>query len=201
MSTFFDITVFVIALIFASLGAKDGLIKEIFRFGALFCGFFAGFCYYQDLGTHLKGVSSNPQVVSITAFIIIFLIVAALVLIAGFFIQKLIKFALMGWVDRLFGIAFGLLKAALITWVVCLNISLLPEKRVEEGFGNSFVFKTYKKLPPSFSIEGIENTKSKIRRTAAASTEKMHEANDYIETLINTLEKDKQEASENRQKK
>ncbi|MDR2728712.1 MAG: CvpA family protein, partial [Chitinispirillales bacterium] len=72
MSTFFDITILVIVLIFAVMGVKDGLVREIFRFGALLGGFFAGFCYYQDLGVHLKAVSSNPKAVSFTAFIIIF---------------------------------------------------------------------------------------------------------------------------------
>lgn len=200
MSTFFDVTILIVALIFAVMGVKDGLIREVFRFGALLGGFFAGFCYYQDLAVHLKAVSSNPKAVSITAFIIIFLVVAVLILILGFIVRKLINFAFLGVVDRILGLALGLLKAALITWVVCLNISLMPEKKLEEGFGKSVVYKTYKGLPAFFSIDGIENTKNKIRRTAAAGTEKIHEAGDYIETLINTLEKDEQEASKNRQK-
>ena len=201
MSTFFDVIILVVFLVFTIMGAKDGLVREIFRFGALLGGFFAAFCYYQDLGAHLKSVSSNPQIVSITAFIIIFLAVAVVVLILGFIVRKLVNFAFLGGVDRVLGITLGLLKAALITWVVCLNISLLPEKRVEEGFGNSFVYNTYKKLPPFFSIDGIVNTKNKIRRTAAAGAEKIQETNDHIEKLINTLEKDEQEASKHRQKK
>jgi len=190
VSTFFDVTILVVALLFALMGAKDGLIREVFRFGALIGGFFAGFCYYQDLGVHLKALSSNPKVVSVTAFIIIFLVVAVLILVLGFFVRKLVSLAFLGGVDRIFGFALGLLKAALITWVICLNISLLPEKRIEEGFGNSFVFKTYRGLPAFFSIDGIENTKSKIRRTAAAGAEKVHDTSDYIENLIHTFQND-----------
>lgn len=201
MSTFFDIAILAITLVFAVMGVKDGLIREIFRFGALFGGFFAAFCYYQDLGTHLKAVSSNPQAVSVTAFIIIFLFVAVLILVLGYIVRKLVSFAFLGGVDRVLGLILGLLKAALITWVICLNISLLPEKKVEEGFGKSVVYKTYKELPAFFSVNGIVETKNKIRRTAAAGAEKVQEANDYVETLIHTLEKDNEQTSKNREKK
>jgi membrane protein required for colicin V production len=189
LSTLFDLTILIVAIIFAALGAKDGLIREIFRFGALLGGFFAGFCYYPDLQPHLRGVSSNPQAVNFLSFVIIFIAVAVTILILGFIVRKLIKVALLGWADRFMGFAFGLLKAGLITWVVCLTISMLPQKQVKEKFGGSVVYSAYEKLPSFFSLKGIEDIRNKIRSTADAGAEKIQAANSLLETLVNSIDK------------
>ena len=189
MSTLFDLTILVITIIFAVWGAKDGLIREIFRFAALLGGFFAGFCYYPDLQVHLTSASKNPQAVSFLAFVIIFLAVAVTILIIGFIIRKIIKFAFLGWLDSFLGLALGVLKAALITWVICLSISIMPKEAVQKRFGDSVVYKTYRQMPAFFSISGIENTRNKIRGAASVSAEKIQATSGYIETLVNSIDK------------
>ncbi len=54
------------------------------------------------------------------AFIIIFLAVLIGVSIIGFIIHKIVHFASLGWIDRLF--VFGFSIGVCINWVICMLI-------------------------------------------------------------------------------
>ncbi|MFP4164001.1 MAG: CvpA family protein [Chitinispirillaceae bacterium] len=165
MATVFDLFILAIALILAAIGGKNGFIHEIFRLFALLGGFFGSFLYYRDLQGYLEPVSSNQHVTSVLAFILLFVAIALLILGIGLLVKKIAHFTLFGWLDRLLGVILGMLKTAVIAWVVCLSISSFPARKVHQEFGKSYVYRGYQKLPTSLNLSGMEKTRKSIRQT------------------------------------
>lgn len=161
-ASFFDMVIGVLVIVFAIIGAKRGLIGEIFRFAAMLIGFFVAFLYYRDLERMISGFAENRQVVAVTAFLLLFIGVFAIITIAGFLLRKAAKIASLGWADRLCGAIFGLLKVGVIAWAACLSIASVPIQKVQDQFGRSVVYKGYKDMPEFFSLDSMEDIRRSI---------------------------------------
>jgi len=159
---FFDMVIGVIAIVFAILGVKRGLISEVFRFAAVLLGFFAAFLFYRNLQGMMGGFAKNPQVTAVTAFSALFLAVFIVVMVVGLLLRKFTDAVTLGWVDHFCGLIFGLLKVAVIAWAACLSIDSLPIQRIHDEFDRSVVYKGYKAMPKSFSLSAMEDTRRAI---------------------------------------
>jgi len=161
-AAFFDMVIGALAIVFGVLGAKRGLISEIFRFAAFVVGFFVAFLYYRDLQGAMGGFAQNRQVVAVTAFIILFVAVFVIITLAGFLIRKASDAVTLGWVDHICGLIFGLLKVGVIAWAACLSIASLPIQKIQDEFSRSVVYKGYKAMPKSFSLKSMEDMRRSI---------------------------------------
>jgi len=161
-AAFFDMVIGVLAIIFGILGAKRGLLSELFRFAAFVAGFFVAFLYYRDLQGVMGNFAQNKQFVAATAFIILFVAVFILVTVIGYLLRKFTDAVMLGWVDNVCGLIFGLLKVGVIAWAVCLSIASLPVKKIHAEFDRSVVYKGYKAMPKSFSLDAMEDMRRSI---------------------------------------
>ncbi|MDR2693995.1 MAG: CvpA family protein [Chitinispirillales bacterium] len=161
-AAFFDMVIGVLAIVFGVLGAKRGLISEVFRFAAFLAGFFVAFLYYRDLQGVMGGFAQNRQFVALTAFIVLFIAVFILITLTGFLLRKFTDAVTLGWVDHICGLLFGLLKVGVIAWAACLSIASLPIQKIQDEFARSVVYKGYKTMPKSFSLDSMENMRRAI---------------------------------------
>jgi uncharacterized membrane protein required for colicin V production len=152
----------VLAIVFAVLGARRGLISELFRFAAFLVGFFVAFLYYRDLQGMMGGFAKNPQVTAVVAFILLFVVAFVVITIAGYLLTKFTDAVTLGWVDHLCGLLFGLLKVGIIAWAACLSIASLPVQKIQDEFSRSVVYKGYKAMPKSFSLDAMEDMRRSI---------------------------------------
>lgn len=152
----------VIAIVFAVLGAKRGLISELFRFAAFLVGFFVAFLFYRDLQGVMGGFAKNPQVVAVVAFILLFVGVFIVITVAGYLLTKFTDAVTLGWVDHICGMLFGLLKVGIIAWAACLSISSLPIQKIQDEFARSVVYRGYKSMPKSFGLDAMEEMRRSI---------------------------------------
>jgi len=160
-AAFFDMVIGVIALVFGIIGAKRGLIREVFRFAAFLAGFFVAFLYYRDLQGAMGGFK-NQTVAAATAFVTLFVAVFILVTLVGYLLRKFTDAVTLGWVDHVFGLIFGLLKVGIIAWAACLSIASLPVRKIQTEFDRSVVYKGYKAMPKSFSLDAMEDMRRSI---------------------------------------
>jgi len=151
----------VIALVFGIIGAKRGLIREVFRFAAFLVGFFVAFLYCRDLQGAM-GWFKNQTVAAATAFVTLFVAVFILVTLVGYLLRKFTDAVTLGWVDNVFGLIFGLLKVGIIAWAACLSIASLPVQKIQTEFDRSVVYKGYKAMPKSFSLDAMEDMRRSI---------------------------------------
>ena len=104
-------------------GVSKGLIKQLVGIAGLFIGVWLArkFCLPAGewLAPHLDKV--NPQVINIICFTAIFFIALLLCGLLGRLLTGLVKFASLGWFNRLLGVVFGIFKTALLlALLVCL---------------------------------------------------------------------------------
>lgn len=132
--------IIIIPLIWAFyVGFKKGLIIELFSLIALIGGIYAAlhFSFYAEnfLSTH---VSIDEKYLTIASFIVTFLVVVLLVFILGKILEKFVNLLALGFLNKLAGSAFGLLKTAVILSVIFIilnniNIKFFSDEKRESS--------------------------------------------------------------------
>jgi len=123
------------------MGFINGLIKEVASLAALILGIWGAIKFSAFTAQKLYDLfDMTGQYVGIIAFIITFLLIVVLIHFVGILADKLVKAIALGFVNRLLGIVFGLIKSVLIMSVffVVLNAidarkPFLPKETIEES--------------------------------------------------------------------
>jgi membrane protein required for colicin V production len=101
-------------------GIWKGLFTELASLVALLAGIYIAVKFSGFAGSVIAGyVSWQPKYITIAAFVITFIAVVVGIILLGKFFTKLAGFASLGWLNRILGGVFGLLK-----WVLILSVSL-----------------------------------------------------------------------------
>lgn len=110
-------------------GLFRGLIREVSSIIGVLAGFYAAYTYYPLLTEILRQWLTDGDIARMLAFLAIFLGVFVVVSLLGMLIRMLLNIVFLGWVDRVGGGGFGLLKGILIVSVVLLAMTtFLPKK-------------------------------------------------------------------------
>lgn len=126
-----DIFLWIVLAAFAAKGFMKGLVREVCSLLGLLVGGWAAFKYHSAAGEPLGHLIHLPSRVSSSlAFLCILLAVGLLFFFLGHFITVILKIALLGGVNRVGGVAFGLLQGALLLCIVLYMGSTppVPEK-------------------------------------------------------------------------
>ena len=129
-----DIVLAIPLLWFLYRGFRNGLIIELASLAALILGIFAALHFSFYVQVYLE---ENFQIAEnylyIISFAITFLIVAIIVYLAGKIIHKLISIVALGFLNKLAGGIFGLLKAALVLSVILYFINGFNPGLIKSG--------------------------------------------------------------------
>jgi len=127
-----DILLLVLLFIPAFIGFRKGLIKTVLSLVGLIIGVVLAGNLYEPV-SRMFGFFNNENAARIVAF----LLILTLVMVAAFFIARLLKSVLsitmLGWVDNVGGATFGFLfgfiflSAILATWVKLFGSGLVTE--------------------------------------------------------------------------
>lgn len=124
----FDILIIVILGYSLVRGLFRGLVKEISSIIGVLGGFYAAYTYYMVLAKLLSRLIHDVSYLNILSFLIIFCGVLIIVSVLGVIIKYLLNIAFLGWVDRIGGLFFGILKAVLIVSVLFISLTaFLPQ--------------------------------------------------------------------------
>ena len=124
----FDIICVVILGFCLVRGVFRGLIKEVSAIVGVLGGFYGAYMYYPQVGTLLAKWISNPVYLNIVSFLAIFCGVLIVVNILGIIIRYLLNIVFSGWVDRVCGALFGMVKGALIVSVLFIALTTFLPK-------------------------------------------------------------------------
>jgi membrane protein required for colicin V production len=124
----FDIIIVVILGYSLVRGIFRGLVKEVSSIIGVLGGFYAAFTYYTILAKLLSGLIKEPAYLNILSFLIIFCSVLIVVSILGVIIKYLLNIAFLGWVDRIGGVGFGLVKGILIASILFITLTAFLPK-------------------------------------------------------------------------
>ena len=150
-------------------GFIKGFFKEIASLLGIILGIYAARIWALNVSDWLSTwLDYSEKVLVPVSYILIFLIVAIGLNVIAFMLEKLMKFASLGWVNKLAGAAFGLLKFALILSILLnaftmLNshVKLVEQKTLEESLFYSPV-KNFTQHLPFLSFDVVEKTVNQL---------------------------------------
>jgi len=134
------------------VGFKNGLIIEVASLAALLLGIF-GAIHFSDLTANFLVTSLNvtTQYINLIAFAVTFVGIVIVVHLLAKMIDKLVKAVALGFVNRLLGMVFGLIKYAFIISIILViinainrNVTFISKEKIE----NSILYKPLSSFAP-----------------------------------------------------
>ena len=116
-------------LVFSAIsGFRKGLIYELASLAALIFGIW-GAIEFSDLtsGFLVENLNFHTKYLNIISFILTFAIIVILVHFTANVINKLVETVMLGFINRLAGMAFGVLRAALILSIILVVFDKIDE--------------------------------------------------------------------------
>ncbi len=145
-------------------GLFRGLFKEIASLLGIVFGLVAARLWADSVAAILMSMFESSETIMLpVAYILIFIIVAIGLNVLAFFIEKLLSFAMLGWLSKLAGGLFGMLKFWLIISVLVLAFDAINQhvKLVDDvTISKSVMYQPTKNLLakclPFFSFESFK---------------------------------------------
>jgi membrane protein required for colicin V production len=126
--TYVDFILLIPLIWFGYQGFRKGLIIEVATLFALIAGIYAGFLFSDPLTLLLGDVfNSDAGYLPIVSFVITFVFVVVLIYLLGKILEKFIDFIALGFINKLAGVLFGVLKGTLIMSIglsILLNLNV-----------------------------------------------------------------------------
>jgi len=120
-----DITIMVVLALMGLRGLLRGLIKEMAALTALVLGGWLAYRYHSVAAAPLKTLLPAAAA-EVAAFVLLLILVGLAAHLLGNLLTSLVKLALLGWVNRMGGIAVGLLEGSLLLGMVLYAIIAIP---------------------------------------------------------------------------
>ena len=136
-----DAAIVVILILSMVMGFINGMIKEIASLAALILGIWGAIKFSSFTAAKLYDYFDlTGKYVGIVAFIITFMIIVVIIHFIGIIADKIVNAISLGFVNRLLGIVFGLLKSVLIMSIFFVVLKaldshrpFLPKEKIEES--------------------------------------------------------------------
>ena len=134
-----DIVILIVISIFAFLGLKRGLIKEIISIFAIIGGILAGVIFYSSLGDIIIKFNfiKNEAIASVCGFILIMFFTFVLIKLIGYVLTKIVGTLKLNWFNRICGGCFGTIKGVIISFLIIAALGFILSEK-EPPFKNSF---------------------------------------------------------------
>lgn len=147
----FDLAIVTWLAIFFLRGLSRGLVREVLGLAGVIIAFLMAVRWTSQGALFLRRLLEiPPPVASLVGFFLIFISVLLGVKLVTLMIQKLARFSMLGWLDRLAGGAFGLLKGGILVSIFVLIISLLPlSKSIITKEKESYLFDPARRFAPA----------------------------------------------------
>jgi len=150
---YFDIIIIIPLLWGAFKGFKKGLIIELASLIALFLGVWGAIKFSAVVGGYVQeSFTVSEKFLPLVSFAVTFILIVIAVYALAKLLEKLIKAVALGFVNKLAGLAFGLLKVTLI-----VSIGLYVVDKINGKFGfieqqqinDSLLYEPVKQVAPT----------------------------------------------------
>ncbi|MBR5862710.1 MAG: CvpA family protein [Bacteroidales bacterium] len=102
-------------------GIRKGFISQVISIVSIIAGVWVSFKFSTQVGEWLgQHIEAAENVLKLISFVIIMIAVFAGLALIGKLLEGLIKFVMLGWVNKLLGVVFALLKTGLIVGLLIM---------------------------------------------------------------------------------
>lgn len=125
---YIDIVLGLLLVISAISGFRKGLIVELASLAALILGIWGAIEFsYITSDFLVENFDLQTKYLNIISFIITFVIIVILVHVVGSVVNKLVETVMLGFINKLAGLAFGILRSALILSIILVVFDKIDE--------------------------------------------------------------------------
>jgi membrane protein required for colicin V production len=150
---YIDIVLGILLILAAIGGFKKGLIAEVASLAALILGIWGAIKFSHTTSEFLvENFNLTTEYLNLISFVVTFVVIVILVHIVGNVVSKLVEAVMLGFVNKLAGLIFGVLKAALILSIILVlfdkideDVHILSESTKE----NSRMYEPIRSFAPS----------------------------------------------------
>jgi len=126
--SYIDIILGLLLLFAAISGFRKGLVSELASLAALILGIWGAIEFsYITTDFLVENFNFETEYLNIISFIITFIVIVILVHIVGSAVNKFIEAAMLGFINKLAGLAFGILRSALILSIILIVFDKIDE--------------------------------------------------------------------------
>lgn len=137
-----DAVILIILILSVVSGFVNGFVKEVASLAGLILGIWGAIRFSAfTAGMLYEWFDMSGQYVGIIAFIITFILIVVVIHFIGLVADKLINAIALGFLNRILGMVFGIIKSVLILSVIFVIMNaidarrpFLPQERIEESF-------------------------------------------------------------------
>lgn len=120
-----DIAILTVLVLGGLRGLLRGLIKELAALTAMLAGGWLAYKYHEQAAALLHGLLP-PVAARMAAFVLLLVLVGLAAHLVGNLLTKLVTLALLGWVNRLGGLAVGCLEGTLVLGMFFYAVLSVP---------------------------------------------------------------------------
>lgn len=103
------------------VGLRKGLIYQLVSLAALVVGVWLSYTFAASLAEVLKNyLSLSSALLNCISFVLIFFGVYFVLFLLGSLLQKIVRILLLGWVDKVLGIAFAIARNAIVAGLLII---------------------------------------------------------------------------------
>ena len=100
-------------------GISKGFVKQVVDLVAIFAGAWAAFRFSESVSKWLESyLTMDPKLLYVISFAIVIVLAVLILNLVGGLVLKIFKMAALGWLNRIAGLALGILKADLILGIM-----------------------------------------------------------------------------------
>jgi membrane protein required for colicin V production len=136
----FDIVFALLFCIAVYSGVRQGVIMQVAALLSIVLGVYFAAKLSAILAAWITGFGVGTQAVRIISFALIFIGVIILSRLVAHVAQRIVRLVLLGWLNRLLGVIFSLVKTALIISITLLiintinkEVNFMPRKQVTQS--------------------------------------------------------------------
>lgn len=135
-----DLVIIIVTSFFLIRGLFRGFILELTIVIGIIAGYLIALNFHALCAVWLTNIFNQipGSIAQIISFSVIFIAVNIVLRVVAGIITKTLKFAMLGWLNRLLGAVFGIIKSTLILGIIVFLINLIP-------FSDTFMEKAGKK--------------------------------------------------------
>lgn len=180
-----DIIIGIVLIVFAIKGLVKGVINEVVSLIAIVAGLYGAFYCSDITANYLKGIIDiKPEYLSTIALLITFALLVVIIVLIGKLLAKILESLSLGWIDKLGGFLFGILKGSLIVslLILLLNVlnisSFIPQDKRESSMLYGPVEKVAPYIYQNYDIvrEAIDNSKGLFEKGKETIGQEQHTA-------------------------
>lgn len=179
--TTYDFVIFGIFIIFVVRGLWVGFVGQISAFVALYLGYFIASQYHTELFPFMEQWLSNPKVLFLTSYALIFIATYLVVMFMGKALKYVVEMTVQTSFDKFLGGILGVGKALIVitTMHLVLGAIIAPENNMLRGCASCSIVGDMSEVARKL-IKDPEAREAMMAKKPAISLDKIK---DYLEPI------------------